>query len=107
MTAMDCDFCVVGEVAWVFTLPMGFLPSIASGPFGVDLLDDGGWNACGPCAELVERRDKSELIAHVLAVFTEHRLIPNSSAFELAIVTGNLDEQYSALFGAEPTKQPI
>ncbi|MFF9644748.1 hypothetical protein [Kitasatospora aureofaciens] len=107
MTAMECDFCVVGEVAWVFTLPMGFLPSITSGPFSVNLLDDGGWNACGPCAELVERREKAALIARVLATFKEHGLLPNFSAFELAIVSGNLDEQYSALLGADPTKQPI
>jgi len=104
---MDCDFCVVGQVVCAFMIPMGFMPSITNGLYGVDMLDDGGWSACAPCAELVDRRDKAALIARVLSVFKENGLLPNFSKHELAIVTGNLDEQYSALFGAEPSKRPI
>ncbi|MGW2539663.1 hypothetical protein ACWC5I_02000 [Kitasatospora sp. NPDC001574] len=107
MTPMFCDFCVIGPVSYVYKIPMGFMPPITLGPFRVDAVDDGGWSACAPCAEVVDQRDEAKLIARVQAVLKEHGLMPNFDDFELAIMTAILEEKFAALFGAGPLKQPI
>lgn len=104
---MNCDFCVIGQPTCTFVISMGFLPPLQQGPLGIEQLDDGRWIACGSCSALVELGDKAALIRRVLSVLKAEGLTAHFSALELAVVNSTLDKQYTALFEAEPSKEPI
>ncbi|MFD7738036.1 hypothetical protein [Kitasatospora sp. NPDC059800] len=104
---VNCDFCILGEAVSVFVIPMGILPAVQAGPSGLVELDDGRWNACEGCELLVEQRAKSKLIARVVSAFTGSGMLPSHTRAEIAAIKFNLDRKYAALFGANPTKQPI
>ncbi|MEV0445316.1 hypothetical protein AB0I84_07375 [Streptomyces spectabilis] len=55
---------------FVYVIPAGFLPPIERGTARVDQLDDGRWNACAACAEIIDRRDIPALVKRVVVELT-------------------------------------
>ncbi|MER5441104.1 hypothetical protein [Streptomyces sp. NPDC002790] len=55
---------------YVYVIPMGFLPPIVRGTARVDQFDDGRWNACTLCAEIIDRLDIPSLVRRVVAELT-------------------------------------
>jgi hypothetical protein len=99
-----CDFCTGTVPEFVYLIPMGFMPSIG----GATQLDDGRWQACHECAELVDARHPGRLAAHVVGRMEADALNPMvltaEGRAELLVI---LSTQYAALFGANPTKESL
>ncbi|MDX3206088.1 hypothetical protein [Streptomyces scabiei] len=99
-----CDFCTGSVPAFVYVIPMGFMPSIG----GATQLDDGCWNACHECAELVDARHPGRLAAHVVGRMEADALNPMVLTAEgAAELRAILAAQYVALFGANPSKESL
>lgn len=99
-----CDFCSATVPQFVYVIPMGFLPSIG----GAVQADDGRWNACHECAELVDARDAETLARHVVDVMARDALNPMVLAEDgRAALVDILTTQYAALFGANPSKESL
>lgn len=101
---MLCDFCTGSVPAFIYVIPMGFMPSIG----GAMQLDDGRWQACYECAELVDARHPGRLAAHVVGRMESDALNPMvlmaEGRAELLVI---LSTQYAALFDANPSKESL
>ncbi|MFF3006335.1 hypothetical protein ACFVTF_26430 [Kitasatospora sp. NPDC057940] len=104
---MICDFCIFGRATSMFVIPMGFSLSVVDDLAQLTELDGGRWPSCDDCEPLVEQREEAELTARVMSVFRESGLLSSFSPEELAAIESHLDGKFTALFDADPIKQPI
>ena len=72
-----CDCCTAGTIRWVYLTPEFKVVWNPPAIYGDTVFGAGGWGACRPCAQMIDRGDVQGLVSRAIRMVKFRRAIGN------------------------------